>query len=131
MVSAPDNPWQQPLVGVQTPQLDPSGPSARVDLRHLWANVVLFVLYSTGGMLLTYLDVQRGMRTPDFPLGWIGALFFPSAIPLTLWVNWRITPNQRNRVLVSGFVALVALAVAFIPFCLLMVNFRLAVGGTL
>lgn len=99
---------------------------------HIIANTTLFVGYCIVAMLFDLLYVSQG-QPHDSLLAAVGALLMWSSIPVACFVNWSLLAIDRPkmRVLVGVFLGLLALAVGFVPYCLLMLNFHMWLGGTL
>ena len=104
-------------------------------IRHIYVNCLLFGAYTAGAIVLTYMDVRFGgwLDLDQYPMLLVAGVFMLSAIPVAVFANWRITrvANPRKRLVVSCAIATTVLVVAFIPFEMICIAFRLAIGGGL
>jgi len=138
-----DNPYRSPRkIIVSENRRVPVRKRHPVGIRHLVWNFGLFVAYSLGGMLFEYVDVTYvnvGVQVgdswgpEDYLLDNISFIFIWSSVPVALYANWRLTriDDPINRAIVGLGMSLVALILAFVPFNLILIWFRVHMGGQL
>ncbi len=103
-----------------------------VGVRHIYANAGLFVILFIGNVVFDGLYVVLGQ-----PHGSVFDALAPVlgflAIAAIYSVNWWLTHTSRwgLRMVVAAGVAMVAVAVGFIPYVLLGLWFHFRIGGTL
>jgi hypothetical protein len=101
--------------------------------QYVYANLLLFIAYSLIGLILTWADVRMPRHIQNSPLNLLGVIYVLSAVPVACLVNWTLTfPCKPWRRLVIGItLGVIAVSLACIPFCALMIEFRVQFGGTL
>lgn len=101
-------------------------------MRHVIANLLLFIAYCGVAMLLDLAYVKR-CQPQDSLLEPLGAAFIWTSLPLAFFVNWNLLSiaNPKIRLAMGIVVAMTAFAIGFIPWCLIFLYFHLWIGGTL
>jgi Na+-driven multidrug efflux pump len=102
-------------------------------MRFVVANLVLFIIYCTGICAFDWMYVRLGQPHDEVLFLTVEPLLIWSAVPVTCAVNtWLVqAATSFRRVLIGTMVALLAIAVAFVPLCLLLVHFHVWIGGSL
>jgi len=129
------NPYSPPAAECDTSPSTSRAPKRRrmLGLRHLCANVLLFVFYSGVGMLYNWVDVRVPSVSDPSPVLVLVGYVAVSAYPVTCVVNWRLTCSSSSllRFVVGVVVGLAAIAIGFVPYCVLVIEHRLWIGGSL
>ena len=102
-------------------------------LKFVFANLALFVVYCAIALLSDWVSVKGVLHWNSFVLEWGVPAVMLSAIPVTCFVNWWLLSIEkpRKRLFVGIALGLLAIAIAIVPYGILVITFHLAIGGTL
>jgi uncharacterized membrane protein len=101
-------------------------------MRHVIANLLLFIAYCGSLMLLDWNYVRRG-QPHDSMLEPLVAAFLWTSLPLACFVNWKLLSiaNPKNRLVMGIVLGLAAFVVGYVLCALIGIYFHLWIGGTL
>lgn len=101
-------------------------------MRHLIANLLLFIAYCGAGMLLDWAYVMRGQPYGSW-LEQLGNVFLWTSLPIACFVNWKLLSivNPKRRMIAGLLLGLTVFAISLVPYCLIGLYFHLWIGGTL
>jgi hypothetical protein len=107
-----------------------------IGVRHVLANVILFVAYLVGVCLVDWLDIVCSPHNAFIQdlLSLLGPLIALSTFPVVCGVNWMLTSYPHHplgRAIIGCLLGLIAIASLFWPFVTLYLDFHTMIGGSL
>lgn len=126
-----ENPYRSPQLYGVSEHVD--APSDRNNwVRRLWLNLQLFFVVTMIEMLLIVLDVTLLGQPPRSLPAMLQGLVLVLTVPVSCFVNWRITQSdsQPARVAFGLLIGCAACCVGYLPLLAITLTFHLLVGGT-